>query len=185
MPDNTLVGVDLSFRNTGLVLAKPEHSDRGYDVVDCKNVRTEKASKKKALYVAQDDVLQAQLLYDGIRDFIEAHKPTAVVVELPTAGAKGARSNRCMGMATGVIAGIAKETDLPFIWILPEDSKVALAGKKNASKKEMIKAAKELWPKFGWPGSETNDEHIADACAALLVARNSDIYKFMRGRAED
>ena len=78
MPNNTLIGIDLGFRNTGLVEAKPEHSERGYETLSCVNVRTEKASKKKALYTAQDDVSSAQALYSGIVDFIKALDPKRI-----------------------------------------------------------------------------------------------------------
>ena len=184
MPNNTIIGVDLSFRNTGLVIAAPTHTELGYDLLEVANVKTEKAAKKKALYVAQDDIQEAQALCKGIMDFIQSYDATAVVVELPTAGAKGARANRCMGMASGIIASIASETGLPFIWIQPEDSKMAFCGKKNAGKDDMMKRAQELWPTAPWPKNKGDLEHVADACAALLVARKSDIYKFMRGRAE-
>lgn len=184
MPNNTIVGIDLSFRNTGLVVARPVHTALGYEIIDLCNVRTHKADKKKALFVAQDDVTECQKLYEGVSQAIASWNPTAAVVELPTAGAKGARANRCMGMATGMVAALAASTGLPFIWVQPDDSKIEMCGKRTASKEEMIRQAKKNWPKAPWPTSDAQAEHVADAAAALLVARRSDVYKLIRGKVE-
>lgn len=184
MPNNTIVAIDLSFRNAGALTARPAHTKVGYELLDCANIKTAKASKKKNLFVAQDDVLESQKLYAGLLAYIQNADPTLCVAEMPTAGAKGARANRCMGMATGVAAALVVVTGLPFVWVIPEDSKNIFCGKKNASKPEMMAKAQELWPEFTWPKTKGDFEHVADAAAALLVARDNEIYKFMRGRTE-
>lgn len=184
MAENKIVGVDLGFRNTGLVAAAPEHSDVGYSIDKFTCIKTERAGKKKAIFVAQDDVQQCQNLFTGVMEFIRQVDPTALAVELPTAGAKGARANRGMGIATGMAASVAAVTGLPVIWIYPEDSKKLVGGKKNASKDDMMNAVRNTWPQVEWPKAKNQFEHIADAAAALLVARCSDIYKFMRGSVD-
>ena len=184
MPSNILVGIDLGFRSTGLVSAIPTHTEVGYDILGFECVKTEKASKKLKIYAAEDDVSQCQKLYQGVIKFINDVDPSAIVAELPTAGAQGARANRGMGIATGVIGAVAAATGLPFIWVTPTASKVELCGKKSVSKDEMMDTVRLTWPKVAWPKVKNRFEHIADAAAALLVARNSDVYKFMRGRVE-
>lgn len=181
MAENRIIGVDLGFRSTGLVAAVPDHSDAGYSIDRFVCIKTEKAGKKKAIFVAQDDVQQCQNLFNGVMEFIRQFDPTALAVELPTAGAKGARANRGMGIATGMAASVAAITGLPVIWVYPEDSKKLVGGKKNASKDDMMDAIRNMWPQEDWPKTKNQFEHIADAAAALLVAKYSDIYKFMRG----
>jgi Holliday junction resolvasome RuvABC endonuclease subunit len=182
--NNTLVGIDLGFRSTGLVEAVPVHTEIGYDVLSFECVKTEKQAAKKGLYVAVDDVQQCQKLYKEVAAFITRCDPTALVVELPTAGAKGARANRGMGIATGVMASVSAAMELPCVWIRPTEGKVALAGKKNASKEDMMGAVRVNWPDVDWPEEKNRLEHIADAAAALMAARDSDIYKLIRGRVE-
>lgn len=184
MPENRIIGMDLGFRNTGLVAARPSHTDAGYVIDGFTCIKTEKAGKKKPIFVAQDDVQQCQHLFKGVMKFISYYDPTALAVELPTAGAKGARANRAMGIATGMMASVSCVTGLPVIWVYPTDSKKLVGGKKNASKKEMMAAIRRTWPDQIWAEPENQFEHIADAAAALLVAKDSDIYKFMRTQSD-
>lgn len=184
MPDKIAVGIDLGFRHSGMVAAAPTHTQLGYEVLGFDCVVTKKESKKKSLYVAEDDVSQSMLLYRGIRAFLQKWDPTFIAVELPSAGAKGARANRGMGIATGIIAAIAEETGLPSVWVVPTDSKVAMCGTKTASKEDMQDKARELWPQVQWSTAADQFEHIADAAAALLVARGSAVYKLLRGSVE-
>lgn len=182
--NSTIVGIDLGFRNTGLVHAAPTHTPIGYRILGHACVSTEKEAGKKGLFVAVDDVQQCQRLFAGVMDFITASDPGALVIELPTAGAKGARANRAMGIVTGMIGAISAATGLPSVWISPTDGKVAMCRKKTASKDEMMDAARALWPDAGWPATKGKFEHIADAAAALLAAKESDVYKLLRGRVE-
>jgi len=180
MSNNTLIGVDLGFRHTGLVAASPSKEVvYGYEILGHTCVHTQKADKKLGLYVAQDDVSQCQLMFAGVMKFIKEYDPKGVVAELPSAGAKGARANRGMGIATGVIGSVASALNLPFVWVTPADSKVVLCGLRNASKDDMMNKVKQMYPDAGWPKVKNEFEHIADAVGALMVAKKSDIYKFM------
>lgn len=185
MPTNKVIGVDLGFRSTGLVAATPTRAQPGYKIDEVLCVKTEKANKKLGLFVAHDDVTQCQALFRDVMAFFAKHDPVAAVAELPTAGAKGARANRGMGIATGMIGAVAESIGIPFVWVMPVDSKKLLCGKKNASKDEMMDTIIGMFPDVGWPKAKNRLEHVADAAAALLVGRTSNIYKMILERIEE
>lgn len=141
------------------------------------------------MFVAEDDVTQCQQMWKEVDDYIrdaadlECGNVKAMCVELPNAGAKGARANRAMGIATGMVAGITAKWNLPSIWVAPRQSKLKVGGKADASKEEMQAAVRKLWPKFAWPTKQKDLEHIADAAAALIAAKESDVYKFLHSMA--
>ena len=179
-----IVGLDLGFRHTGLVVAEPDHSPAGYHLINwaCFHTSNEGA-KKHGLYVAVDDIQECKRIYRGVIDVINDVKATALVAETPSGGAKGARAARAMGIVTGVVAAISEQAGIPSVWVQPHQSKMQVGGKKNASKEEMEEAVFKIWPDFKWPKLEKELEHVCDAAAALVVAKSSDVYKYLRGRA--
>lgn len=185
MPTNKMIGVDLGFRSTGLVAAVPTRAEPGYTIDEVLCVKTEKANKKLGLFVAQDDVSQCQALFRDVMAFFDRHNPTAAVAELPTAGAKGARANRGMGIATGMIGAVAESLGIPFVWVVPEESKKVVCGKRNASKDEMMSTVTAMFPHVEWPKAKNRLEHVADAAAALLVGRTSNMYKLILERIDE
>lgn len=177
-----VIGLDLAFRNVGVVVAdhNPDKS-AGLDIVHCECIQTKNDPKKKArMYVAHVDVLDSQSIYTGLSELVGEYKPGLLVAEMPTGGSKSSRASRTMGIASGILgAFLAEHAELPSLMVTPDQSKLELCKKKTASKEEMQAGIRKLFPKVSWPEAKTRFEHIADATAALLVARHSDLFKML------
>lgn len=172
--------IDAGFRSTGLVIGVPRVASPYLDVVAHRTIKTVKAPKKRNLYVMDDDVRCATEITEGIRDFIRQYAEDEiklVAVELPTGGARGARANRTMGIATGLI--VATLLDYPTQWIQPRDNKKNLCGTASASKKQMTEAIRALHPDVDWPDTVDGMEHEADACALAYSVHSTPMFQLL------
>lgn len=102
-----------------------------------------------------------------------AKNAQAVFVEVPV-GSQSARAMASYGICVGVLGSI-RAMDIPIIEVTATETKLALTGLKNASKKQMIEAALKLYPDANWPWynrkGETlmadKAEHVADAVGTI------------------
>lgn len=100
----------------------------------------------------------------------------AIFVEVPV-GSQSARAMASYGICVGVL-GALRATGIPFFEVTPTEVKMASAGKKTATKQEMIEWALNQHPEANWPKykqngvvkvSEAKAEHMADATAAIYA----------------
>ncbi len=100
----------------------------------------------------------------------------AIFVEVPV-GSQSARAMASYGICVGVL-GALRATGIPFFEVTPTGVKMASAGKKTATKLEMIQWAINRHPEANWPVykqngemkvSEAKAEHMADATAAIYA----------------
>jgi len=172
-----LIGLDAAFANTGIVLG-------GYDmksgaiIVDELRLVTTAADKanKKVVRKNSDDLRRAKEIIEGIERAIADHKPSFVMVEVPT-GTQSARSAWSLGIAVGVIAGIKR----PLIQVTPKEVK-DVTGEKFPDKEQMIAWAHRNWPAANWPmrGGRivaSQAEHMADACAVIAAGCKTEEFK--------
>lgn len=188
---NVVIAIDLAFRSTGIIIARPDEShETGFDLVSWDSCHTGHVAKNKQhAYVADVDLLKCKHIWTKLNGVYQEcinndMQPKGLVVETPTAGAKGARANRCMGMATGIIACIAdywrENYSCMSKWIQPRESKKHLLGRANASKDDMEAAVRALWPDFEWPELQKDLEHVGDAAALLPVVQATDFYLYVQ-----
>lgn len=167
-----ILAVDAGFQALGLVVVEGER------VQFALAVRTERTAKKRGVRVADDDAERCALLARSLAEVIAAHHPVAAVVELPTGGAQGARANRAMGMATGVVVAMLEQHRLPAEWVTPADVKKAATGRRDGSKDDVQRAVCDRlawgdhWPRHAWA-----QEHVADAAAAFLAAQHGTLLR--------
>ena len=100
----------------------------------------------------------------------------AIFVEVPV-GSQSARAMASYGICVGVL-GALRAQGIPFTEVTPTEVKMASAGKKTATKLEMIQWAMNQHPEANWPRykqngvvkvSEAKAEHMADATAAIYA----------------
>lgn len=100
----------------------------------------------------------------------------AIFVEVPV-GSQSARAMASYGICVGVL-GALRATGIPFFEVTPTEVKMASAGKKTATKLDMIQWAMARHPEANWPVfkqkgeikvSESKAEHMADATAAIYA----------------
>lgn len=178
-----ILAVDAGFAGLGYAVIQLGERDR---VIAFDSIITEKnSSRKRALRVADDDVARSVALLRGLREIVLKWKPAGAVVELPTGGARGARPNRCMGLATGIIAALPALLDISTEWVTPREVKTAAAGDPVASKEAVQAGVKKRFPEVSWGKLKRSKiEHAADAIGAFLAMRdgNGTLYGALKNR---
>lgn len=174
MTEPRVMAVDAGLQGMGVVVAE------GRTIIYAGTSRTQK-SGKRGLRVADDDADRCQQHARFLLGVIREWRPAGAVVELPGGGARGARANRSMGMATGVVAAILEATGLPVEWVPPADVKKAAGGRRDASKAEVEEAVRKA---FTWeaapPKTKAEAEHVFDAAGALLAAEHGTLMRALR-----
>lgn len=115
-----------------------------------------------------------------------ANGAQAIFVEVPV-GSQSARAMASYGICVGVL-GALRASGIPFFEVTPNEVKLAAAGKKTATKAEMIAWASARHPEAPWPTylqhgksliSEAKAEHMADAIAAIHAGMTSNLFQQM------
>ena len=180
-----IISIDAGFNAFGWAL----FSDRG-EYVKSGWYEYKKPKDKKHKVRASDLLVeQSQAVYRELSRLVVEHKATAMVVELPSGGAISASAMRAMGMASCMLACLAEVTKIPVEWVPPDQVKIAMTGRKDASKDDIIKAALGKYMQFhkdiqwiSYKGStrpHSNTEHAADAVGAFEAARNGQMVRMI------
>lgn len=177
MTEPIVLGIDAGFAAMGVVVAQ------GRTILHAATCRTEKRAVKRGVRVADEDTERCQTLARFLLDVINTYIPAGVIVEMPSGGAQGARANRSMGMATGVVAAVLEATRVAMEVVTPGAVKKAAAGVRDASKAEVEKAVLKA---FNWgdhmPEIKAEREHVCDAAGALLAAEHGTLMRALRQR---
>lgn len=200
-----LMGIDAGFQASGVVIVELGDVDANTTgpasrrILHAESFRTKPSPKKRGIRVADDDAERCQELARFLIDTIRIHQPAGAVVELPSGGAQGARANRAMGMATGVVVAVLEVAELPVEWVTPGDVKVAATGRRDGSKEAVQEAVREAfdWEEGGhgdkgrggesrshWPRHKWAQEHVADAAAAVMAAEGGTLIRALERVAE-
>lgn len=130
------------------------------------------------------DIEAAKQLCEGA--LAAAQGAQVIFVEVPV-GSQSARAMASYGVCIGVL-GALRASGIPFFEVNPIEVKLAGAGRKNATKQEMIDWAMRTHPEANWPTykhngetliSETKAEHQADAVAAIHAGLRSNLFQQM------
>jgi hypothetical protein len=107
-----------------------------------------------------------------------------IFVEVPS-GSQSARASAGYGMCVGVLATL-RMGGVNFFELTPTEVKLAGAGIKTASKKQMIAWGREAHPEAVWPTytkngevliTESKAEHMADAIATIHAGVQLDSFR--------
>ena len=178
-----VLAIDIGFASAGMAVLGFQDGRAVLHATACAHTR--KLDKKLGIYVAHDDVRRAQEITRAVIKTYTDNSCKGVVVELPSAGAKGAKANRAMGISTGIIAALTEIVRCPVEWITPSESRSAAIGRATAPKggdvKDLVmKAMTEKYPEIA--GLKVVDkEHIADALATFEAARGRQLLRLMEG----
>ena len=177
-----VVGMDPSLRNWGIAkgifipgLASRLHLEE-VDVIN-PELPTGKQVRQNSLDLESAKQLCAAALS-------AAKGAQAIFVEVPV-GSQSARAMASYGICVGVL-GALRATGIPFFEVTPTEVKMASAGKKTATKLEMIQWAMNQHPEANWPVykqkgelkvSEAKAEHMADATAAIYAGLSCNSFQ--------
>lgn len=187
MPSLILLGIDAGFTATGLVAV--DFSANRVTASRC--VRTQPTKQKRGVRVADDDAERCAFLAREIREFLQALRPQVVAVELPGGAARGARAQRAMALATGVVVTVLALGGWAAEWVTPGMGKQAATGKRDGSKAEVEAAVKAhfAWEPGTLPKTAAEREHVCDAAAAVMATEHGALVAaaraMRRGEAGD
>jgi Holliday junction resolvasome RuvABC endonuclease subunit len=108
----------------------------------------------------------------------------AIFVEVPV-GSQSARAMASYGICTGIL-GSMRANGIPFFEVTPTEVKLAAVNNKNATKRQMINWATELYHYAPWPTQtqkgvirvvEGKAEHMADAIAAIHAGVKTQMFQ--------
>lgn len=173
-----VVGFDPSMRHWGIAegtldLESGFLEDLNLTVIEPKG-KTHKQVRTNSI-----DMTIAQELYEGALP--AAKRAKVIFVEVPV-GSQSASGMKAYGMCVGILGSMRAE-GLQLIEVTASEVKIALAGKKLATKDEMIAAGVGLYPKANWPRHRgqivARAEHVADAIGAIHAGVNTPVFQNM------
>ena len=166
----SIAGFDPSLSNWGIAEAKLDLTG-GYLSDPVLTLVSPDELKGKQTRVNSMDLHRSEQL---AKTAIEvAQRSKVVFVEVPV-GSQSARAMASYGVCIGILGSI-RSLGIPLIEVTAAEVKKTATGNKNASKKQMIDWAVELYPEANWPTyrrhGETHmadkAEHVADALGAI------------------
>lgn len=180
-----VVGMDPSFSNWGIARGLLDLDTGILEDLELDLCSPEVIKTKQVRQNSIDLARTAQLAKTAL---IHGRWAKAVFVEVPV-GSQSARAMASYGSCVGILGCLVAE-GIQIIEVTPLEAKQALAGKKDATKAEMIKAAMTHHPDANWPlrGGKVvagKAEHMADAVAAIHAGVNTPLFanimRFLRG----
>ena len=174
-------GHDPSLRNWGISKGIYDTETEKLTVYEVSVIQPELPTGKQ---VRQNslDLESAKQLCAGAMDSVKGAQ--AIFVEVPV-GSQSARASVGYGVCVGVL-GALRATGIPFFEITANEVKLTGAGKKTATKSEMIQWATAAHPEANWPTykqhgkdviSEAKAEHQADAIGSIYAGLASNQFK--------
>ena len=176
-------GFDPSLRNWGLAVGNYDLQTKHLNI-DHVDVTNPELSKNKQVRQNSLDLEAALQLYKGMLKVLDGVQ--AIFVEVPV-GSQSARAMASYGICVGLL-GALRANGIPFFEVTPTEVKMAGAGKKTATKIDMIEWAVKKHPEANWPTykehgvikiSEAKAEHQADAVGAIYAGITSNSFQQM------
>jgi hypothetical protein len=174
-------GQDPSLRNWGLSIGTYDTDTKELVIEEVDVINPELPTGKQVRQNSLDLESAKQLCAAALA---AAKGAQAIFVEVPV-GSQSARAMASYGICVGVL-GALRATGIPFFEVTPTEVKLASAGKKTATKLEMIQWAMKQHPEANWPVykqkgelkvSEAKAEHMADATAAIYAGLSCNSFQ--------
>jgi crossover junction endodeoxyribonuclease RuvC len=177
-----VIGCDPGFGHLGAAVVElsPKHAL----VLALHHSSTEKSDKKRSVYASDDNLRRAQELSVSLENLIAAYHPVALCVEAMSFP-RNASSAQKVGIAWGVIASLARQYGLPVLQQSPQAIKLAVCGRKDASKEDVQAALHTRYSNLTALDktaklTKTVREHPYDALAAVVACLNSEVILLAR-----
>jgi len=200
-----VLAIDVGFAASGMAVFDISKSPAELLHVACSRP---KKDTKKHHYVADSDVDRVRRMTSDIKHVVDTYNICLFIVELPSGGAQGARANRCMGIATGMIATLVEMYGIGVDWRTPGETRKAGLGEggmfllENVKRKKGdVKTKKEksdnkknikdrvmenmerMYPELSSVTVKADKEHIADAVATYESAKDGNLIRALKGVA--
>lgn len=175
-----VLGMDPSLRNWGIAAGLWDTEKQRLTVTGLQVINPVTVTCKQVRQNSKDLSAAAQL-YAAVEEI--CREADAVFAEVPV-GSQSSRAMASYGICVGVLGSLQRIT--PIHELSPLEVKLAAAGKKTASKAEMIQWAMEKHPEAPWPMYtqkgitkvvESSAEHMADAIGTIYAGLQLATFK--------
>lgn len=124
------------------------------------------------------DLHRSEQLADQV--LAAARRAKVIFAEVPV-GSQSARAMASYGICVGIL-GAVRALGIPVIEVTATESKVIFTGNKNATKREMIDKAVDLYPAANFPPLHKGKipdkaEHLADAIASIHSGVRTPVFQ--------
>jgi len=167
-----VVGIDPGFAAIGLAAVDLLHP-AGATIRAVELLQTKPSHKKERLASSDDESRRLTEIEDVIIAFLDVHLPDVVAIEDPPWG-KNAKAVRVCALMWGAAHALCRVRGLTVVNLTSQSIKKTVAGKRTASKEEVLDAIKAKYPFDGWPTTNAV-EHVADAVGAALTSRTHPV----------
>lgn len=179
-----VVGFDPSMTAWGIAESELDLTTGYLDTPRLRVLEPEKPTRKQVRQNSIDLEVAEQLSKPV---WAAAMKAKVIFAEVPV-GSQSARAMCSYGMCVGIL-GSLRSAGFQIIEVTADEVKLALSGRKAATKKDMIDAGVGLYPDANWPRAERDSvkrkkgeitdvaEHVADAIGAIHAGVNTPVFK--------
>lgn len=171
-----VVGMDPSLTGWGIAESVLDIST---GILDTPKLSLIQPIKDKSKQIRQNSVDLGVSEQLSLGAFKAARHAKAVFVEAPV-GSQSARAMASYGICMGIL-GALKSEGVPLYEVNATEVKLALAGKKDATKREMIDKASEFYPEANFFRQKGHlidkNEHVADAIGAIHAGINTPMFQ--------
>jgi Holliday junction resolvasome RuvABC endonuclease subunit len=189
-----ILSVDPGFSNYGYAVWNE------YGEIVKVGVLTTEKTKVKINRISDDTAFRIASLTTQLNDVIRTHSINGVIGEMPSGGGKSSAAVKNMALALAITVAVITLNRIPIEWCSALEVKIAMTGKKQATKLDMMLATCMVFPSWKlttktktfknkkdrvdniyWPlGKEMGAnkfEHVADAIGVAYALKNSNIIK--------
>ena len=182
-----VMGIDPGFAKVGYSFVQL-HQDRAVPV-RMGLIQTKKSDKKLKVLASDDNFRRAKVISEeliGVIAEVEAEEGAlcALCIE-GKSFPRNASAAAKVAMCWGVLAKLSVDTGIPVIQARPQEIKIKLCKKANASKAEVMAACQAIYGKAVLEGlvrsiAQSNLEHPYDSLAAVVACLDSEMLRLAR-----
>lgn len=178
-----LLGIDPGLANLGVTVGTV--CDGNVSIDDIFVFSTQKSSKKRNL-LAGDDMLRRACLVSSFLDGVfDDFGPIVCMCVESMSFPRNASSAAKMAVVWGILSSLSTRLSVPIVQASPQEIKLAICGRRDASKKAVATAVD------GLTGATVSailrakginagrHEHAFDSAAALLTCRDSQVIEMV------
>lgn len=170
-----ILAIDVGFTNTGWSVFTYKGVLR-----DCGTFINPK-STKKSVRVSDDYMRRIVKLSTFLKEIINQYNITIMLGEAPSGGAQNAKASSHMSMAYATTIATATVMNVPSEWCTALEVKLAIAGYKSATKKEIIQIVRERYSYYpNFPKAQKDMEHVADSIGVYQALKTSQLLQVLK-----
>lgn len=186
-----VAGLDPGLQYVGYALVN-FNPDRSRDLLALGTVYTQPSERKGSVRQMSDTTRRAREVWSEIR---HAWKdwPQAICCETPIPNLRNSTVRARIGFTVGSVVLYAELLDIPLLEATPGEIKLALFGRRSATKENVLDRMGQVYPNAPWPTTKAKGansiemaSHAADALGAIEACLCDPVVQALKGlRAQE